>query len=110
MQKADNKKGSPRGCPFRYVWSVRSIDLLELGIGSHQLLALAVVEGYLVENISAHIAGTDNRAKTEHTVLERIAALPNRTCIAVTHRSAALELAGWQLDIRDKSLVRIKLN
>ena len=36
---------------------------------------------------------------TEHTVLRRIRALPGRTCIAVTHRPAAISLCDWRLQI-----------
>ena len=39
--------------------------------------------------------------QTEETVLSRLKALPGRTCIAVTHRSAALRLADWQLEMAD---------
>lgn len=38
-------------------------------------------------------------AQTEATVLGRLKALPNRTCIAVTHRPAAMNLADWQLTV-----------
>ena len=38
-------------------------------------------------------------AETEQLVLQRLQELPNRTCIAVTHRPAALELANWQLQV-----------
>ena len=38
-------------------------------------------------------------AETEQLVLQRLQELPNRTCIAVTHRPAALELANWQLEV-----------
>lgn len=40
-------------------------------------------------------------AVTEQTVLQRIRALPGRSCIAVTHRPAALELCDTRLEIRD---------
>lgn len=43
-------------------------------------------------------------AKTEAIVLERIHALPNKTCIAVTHRPAALELADWQLTVTNTEI------
>ncbi len=36
-------------------------------------------------------------AETEQLVLQRLRQLPDRTCIAVTHRPAAMELADWQL-------------
>lgn len=42
--------------------------------------------------------------QTERLVLERIARLPGRTCIAVTHRPAALELANWKLVVSDKTI------
>ena len=40
-------------------------------------------------------------ADTEQKVLKRIAELDGRTCIAVTHRAAALELCTWQLELSD---------
>ena len=40
-------------------------------------------------------------AETEDTVLRRIRALPNRTCIAVTHRPAAIALCDWRLQVND---------
>lgn len=43
-------------------------------------------------------------AETERIVLERICALPNRTCIAVTHRPAALELADWELRVTENDM------
>ncbi len=39
--------------------------------------------------------------ETERTVLERLRALPHKTCIVVTHRPAALEFAQWQLQVDD---------
>lgn len=39
--------------------------------------------------------------ETERTVLQRLRALPNKTCIVVTHRPAALEYAQWQLQVDD---------
>lgn len=38
-------------------------------------------------------------AQTERTVLERLRQLEGKTCIAVTHRPAAVELCRWQLEI-----------
>ena len=40
-------------------------------------------------------------AETEQTVLRRLKDLPDRTCIAVTHRSAAAELSDWHLHLHD---------
>ena len=36
---------------------------------------------------------------TEEKVLQRLQALPNRTCIAVTHRPAAVALCDWKLEV-----------
>lgn len=38
---------------------------------------------------------------TEKKVLQRIRALENRTCIAVTHRPAAVALCDWRLEVCD---------
>ena len=38
---------------------------------------------------------------TEQKVLRRMKELPDRTCIAVTHRSAAIELCDWRLEVSD---------
>ena len=37
-------------------------------------------------------------AETERKVLQRIKALPGRTAIAVTHRTAAMDIADWHLE------------
>lgn len=39
--------------------------------------------------------------ETEAAVLKRIRALEGRTCIAVTHRPAALALCDWRLEVND---------
>lgn len=44
--------------------------------------------------------------QTERTVLNRIRELKDRTCIAVTHRPAALELCDVRLDMEERQLVR----
>ncbi len=38
---------------------------------------------------------------TEQTVLHRLKQLPNRTCIAVTHRQAAVAVCDWKLELHD---------
>lgn len=43
-------------------------------------------------------------AATEVLVLERIKALPGKTCIAVTHRPAAVSLADWEIRIHEHTL------
>ena len=49
-------------------------------------------------------------AQTEETVLRRIRELPGKTCIAVTHRPAATDLADWQLMVRDEKIQCRKLS
>lgn len=39
--------------------------------------------------------------QTERIVLQRIRQLPGKTCIAVTHRDAATQIADWKLHVRD---------
>ena len=43
-------------------------------------------------------------AGTEERVLQRLKALPNRTCIAVTHRPAAIALCDWRLEVGDRKI------
>jgi len=45
---------------------------------------------------------------TEKKVLQRLKALENRTCIAVTHRPAAIEMCSWQLEVSDGSIKAVK--
>ena len=40
----------------------------------------------------------------EKTVLNRIKDMADKTCIAITHRPAALEICDWQMEIRDKKI------
>ena len=44
-------------------------------------------------------------AETEQTVLHRIRALQDRTCIIVTHRPAAIELCDWNLEIKNNAII-----
>ena len=53
----------------------------------------------LLDEITSALDGA-----TEELVLERIARLEDRTCIVVTHRPAALQLADWQLEVADKTV------
>ena len=46
--------------------------------------------------------------ETEKKVLSRIRALPGRTCIAVTHRNAAVELCDWQLQVENGGIRAIQ--
>ena len=43
-------------------------------------------------------------AQTERMVLERIAGLPDRACLVVTHRPAALDFAHIQLEVKEKKI------
>lgn len=45
---------------------------------------------------------------TERVVLERLKALPQRMCIVVTHRPAALELSDYRLEVDEKKIVCVK--
>ena len=47
-------------------------------------------------------------AKTEQTVLQRIRELPDRTCIAVTHRPYAVQLCDWRLEVNDGKIRAVK--
>lgn len=81
-----------------------------LSEGQAQRLAIAraVLSGapiLLLDEITSALDG-----ETEETVLRRIAEMENRTCIVVTHRSAALQLADWQLEVTDKTVRAICLH
>jgi len=47
-------------------------------------------------------------AQTEQAVLQRLRQLPDRTCIAVTHRPAAVELCDWQLEVSGGKILAVK--
>jgi len=46
----------------------------------------------------------------EQTVLSRLKALPGRTCIAVTHRPAAIALCDWRLEVADGKIHAVQVN
>ena len=48
-------------------------------------------------------------AVTEQLVLQRLRELSGKTCIAVTHRPAALELCQWQMEMKDEKCNLIPL-
>ena len=60
-------------------------------------IARAVLSGAPILLLDEATSALD--AETEKTVLERLRALPGKTCIAVTHRPAALALADRQLEV-----------
>lgn len=75
-----------------------------LSEGQAQRLAIAraVLSGAPILLLDEITSALDE--ETERTVLERICALPGRTCIAVTHRPAALELADVELRVSGKEI------
>ena len=83
--------------------------LLENGAGLSEgqaqriSLARAVLSGAPVLLLDEVTSALD--AETEQVVLERICALPGRTCIAVTHRLAALALADNIIEVTQTGMV-----
>lgn len=75
-----------------------------LSEGQVQRLAIAraILSGAPILLLDEATSALDS--ETEQTVLQRIAQLPDRTCIAVTHRPAALELAAWRLEVANKTI------
>lgn len=65
-------------------------------------LARAVLSGAPVLLLDEVTSALD--AQTEKIVLERICALPGKTCIAVTHRPAALDLATYRIDVSESGM------
>lgn len=45
----------------------------------------------------------------EQTTLKRLKALPDRTCIAVTHRPAAIALCDWRLEVSDGHIRTVQI-
>ena len=82
--------------------------LLENGAGLSEgqaqriSLARAILSGAPVLLLDEVTSALD--ALTEKTVLERICALPGKTCIAVTHRPAALALADQIIEVTEEGM------
>ena len=82
--------------------------LLENGAGLSEgqaqrlSLARAILSGAPVLLLDEVTSALDEA--TEATVLERITALPGRTCIAVTHRPAALALATSIIEVTEEGM------
>jgi len=70
---------------------------LSEGQGQRLAIARAVLEGAPVLLLDECTSALDE--VTEQKVLRRLRALPNRTCIMVTHRPAAIELCNWRLEV-----------
>ena len=66
-------------------------------------IARAVISGAPILLLDEATSALD--AQTERLVLERLRSLENRTCIAVTHRPAALELCDWTMEMKDGKCV-----
>ena len=49
-------------------------------------------------------------AQTEEKVLQRLRSLPDRTCIAVTHRPAAIALCDWRLEVLDGKIRAVRVD
>ena len=75
-----------------------------LSEGQAQRLAIAraVLSGSPVLLLDEITSALD--AQTERLVLDRIRELPDRTCIAVTHRPAILEIADWKLEVSEQGI------
>lgn len=80
-----------------------------LSEGQAQRLAIAraVVGGAPILLLDECTSALDE--ETERKVLLNLKALPNRTCLAVTHRPAAMELCDWKLEIRDGKIFAHKM-
>lgn len=75
---------------------------LSQGQAQRLAIARAVLGGapiLLLDEITSALDGD-----TEKTVLERIRDLGGRTCIAVTHRPAALELADYRIEVSEQGI------
>lgn len=80
-----------------------------LSEGQAQRLAIAraVLGGAPVLLLDECTSALD--VETEKLVLQRLRDLQNRTCIAVTHRPAAMDLCDWQLEIQDGTILQRKM-
>lgn len=72
-----------------------------LSEGQAQRLAIAraIISGAPILLLDECTSALDEA--TERKVLLNLKALPGRTCLAVTHRPAAMELCDWKFEIRD---------
>lgn len=79
-----------------------------LSEGQAQRLAIAraVLGGAPVLLLDECTSALDG--ETEQKVLQRLRDLPGRTCIAVTHRPAAVALCDWRLEVSDGKIRAVK--
>ena len=77
----------------------------DLSAGQAQRLSIAraVLSGAPILLLDEATSALDG--ETEKIVLERLRSLENRTCIAVTHRPAALALCDWTMEMKDGKCV-----
>lgn len=80
-----------------------------LSEGQAQRLAIAraIISGAPILLLDECTSALDET--TERKVLLNLKALPNRTCLAVTHRPAAMELCDWKLEICDGKIYAHKM-
>lgn len=81
-----------------------------LSEGQAQRLAIAraVLGGAPILLLDECTSALDD--ETERKVLERLRQLPDRTCIAVTHRPAAIALCDWHLEIQEGRICKSCMN
>lgn len=72
---------------------------LSEGQGQRLAIARAILAGAPILLLDECTSALDE--DTEQKVLQRIRELPDRTCIAVTHRPAAIALCNWHLEVSD---------
>ena len=80
-----------------------------LSEGQAQRLAIAraIVSGAPILLLDECTSALDE--ETERKVLLNLKSLPDRTCLAVTHRPAAMELCDWKLEIHDGKICAVKM-
>ena len=79
-----------------------------LSEGQAQRLAIgrAVLGGAPIVLLDECTSALDE--ETEQRVLQRLRQLPNKTCIAVTHRPAAVALCDWRLEVHEGKIRAIQ--
>lgn len=80
-------------------------NALGLSEGQAQRLSIAraILSGAPILLLDEATSALDD--DTEKAVLNRIRQLPGKTCIAVTHREAATQIADWSLEMRNGKCV-----
>jgi len=83
-------------------------DGMGLSEGQAQRLAIAraVLGGAPILLLDECTSALDEA--TEQIVLRRLKELPEKTCIAVTHRPAAAALCDWRLDVLDGKIKAVE--